>query len=63
MCVTYDVPEVEFKKKTPNLATLRDFCLSGLRRAFAGFCKFQVVLDLAHSVTLVSKPRFTYTIN
>ena len=41
----HDVPEVEFKKKTPILATLRDFCLSGLGRVFAGFCKFQVALD------------------
>ena len=42
----YDVPEVEFKKNS-ILATLEDFCLSGLRsrRVFAGFCKFQVVLD------------------
>ena len=41
-----DVPEVEFKKNS-ILATLGDFCLSGLRsrRVFAGFCKFQVVLD------------------
>ena len=41
----YDFPQVEFKKKTPFLATLRDFCLSGLRRVFAWFCKFQVVVD------------------
>ena len=41
----YDVPEVEFKRKTPILVTLGDFCLSGLRRVFAGFCKFQVVFD------------------
>ena len=41
----YDFPQVEFKKKTPFLATLRDFRLSGLRRVFAGFCKFQVVVD------------------
>ena len=40
-----DVPEVEFKKKTPVLANLGDFCLSGLRRVFAGFCKLQGVLD------------------
>ena len=40
----YDVPEVEFKKNS-ILATLADFCLSGLRWVFAGFCKFQVVLD------------------
>ena len=37
--------QVEFKNKTPFLATLRDFCLSGLRRVFAGPCKFQVVVD------------------
>ena len=41
----YDFLQVEFKKKTPFLATLRDFCLSGLRRVFAGLCKFQVVVD------------------
>ena len=42
----YDVPEVEFKKNS-ILATLGDFSLSclQLRRVFAGFCKFQVVLD------------------
>ena len=28
----YDFPQVEFKRKTPFLATHRDFCLSGLRR-------------------------------
>ena len=51
----HDVPE-EFKKKTPILGTLRD--LSGLRRVFAGFCKFQVVLDamLAHSATPNANP-------
>ena len=41
----YDVPEVEFKRKTSILATLRDFCLSGLRRVFAGFSKFQAGFD------------------
>ena len=40
----YEVPEIEFKK-TPILATLGNFCLSDLRRVFAGFCKLQVVLD------------------
>ena len=43
-CPFLDVPEVEFKKKTPILATLRDFSLPGLRRVFAGYWKFQVVL-------------------
>ena len=37
-------PEVEFKKNS-ILATLGEFCLSGLRGVFAGFCKFQVVLE------------------
>ena len=37
----YDVREVEFKKLTP---IFRDFCLSGLKRVFDVFCKFQVVL-------------------
>ena len=41
----YDVPELEFKKKTPILASLGDFCLSSLRRVFSGFCKLQVILD------------------
>ena len=33
----HDVPDVEFKKRTPILAAFKDVCLSGLRRAFAGF--------------------------
>ena len=47
----YNVPEVEIKKNS-ILVTLGDFCLFGLRRVFAGFCKFQVVLDASPTVSL-----------
>ena len=43
----YDVPEVEFKKNTPILTTLGDFCLSGLRRVFAGFANSKSSSTLA----------------
>ena len=55
----HDVPEVEFKKKTPILATLRDF--ERLVRHETSICR---VLQFpsrprCHGVTLVRKLRFT----
>ena len=58
--IVYDVPEVKVKKKTPILATFRDFCLSVLRRMyFPGSANPKSYSKLAHGVTLVRKPRFT----
>ena len=59
----HDVPEVEFKKKTQILATLRDLFkgLSGMRRVFAGFCKFQVVHDATVSLWFVNWDLQRYT--
>ena len=54
----YDVPEVEFKKNS-ILATLADFCLSGLRRVFVGFANSKSSSTPAHGATLLHKPRFT----
>ena len=55
----HDVPEVEFKKKTPILATLRDF--ERLVRHETSICRVLQIPSRprCHGVTLVRKLRFT----